>query len=205
MKRIFHVIALYLLLSCMYFITCASGAVHTKLGIVAGINYPIISLESSCAELSLKPKVGFRGGLSFNLDFHKNFYSRAEVLFNFTRITISDTQHHFSSQLKSTSIQIPLLIGAHFGAFHIFAGPQFNVLDDPKYDVLGERTLFGRIYPTVSYTAGLAILFFKRLSVEVRYNGLFNKLSNNYSYSLKHSEEIKTKCNGLSIGLGFQF
>lgn len=201
----FRTITIACIIACICCIAHASGAVHTKLGILAGINYPTAKLCEGPAQLDLRSKVGFRGGLSFDLNFHKNFFSRAEVLFNFTRIELNDPSHRFTSKLKSTSIQIPLLIGVRFGAFHILCGPQFNVLDDPKYDVCGERTLFGRIYPTVSYTAGIGVTFLKRLIVDLRYNGLFNRLTNNYSYDLKHSEEIKTRCDGLSIGIGFIF
>ena len=66
--------------------------------------------------------------------------------------------------------------------------------------------MFGQLYPTISYTAGVGISLFNRLLIDARVASGFKAMENCLSYDINHSESyIKTTMfNGVthpSIGL----
>ena len=55
----------------------------------------------------------------------------------------------------------------------IYAGPVFTVMNDCKQKSGGDLLDFGRVRPSVSYTAGAGIVLMRHLLIDVRYNGQF--------------------------------
>ena len=55
----------------------------------------------------------------------------------------------------------------------IFVGPVITLMNDCKQKSGGDLLDFGRIRPTLSYTAGVGVVARRHLLIELRYNGQF--------------------------------
>ena len=76
--------------------------------------------------------------------------------------------------LKSNSIDVPVLASFRLlTPLRIYAGPVFTVMNDCKQKSGGDLLDFGRVRPSVSYTAGAGIVLMRHLLIDVRYNGQF--------------------------------
>lgn len=121
---------------------------------------------------------GFHAGAFLRISL-LGFYVMPEVVFASTTydydVTIGSNPSQALKQ-QFNKINIPLLLGFHLGPVRINAGPAASILintpksliDDPDFPELYRSATFG-------YEAGLGFDLFKKLTLDLRYNGSLSK------------------------------
>ena len=139
-------------------------------GVVGGINIPDYTTNMDAADI--RNKLGWQAGIvtavklgAFAIE-PQIFYVRQGL-----RIRPSGKAE---INLKSNSIDVPVLASFRLlNPLRIYAGPVFTVMNDCKQKSGGDLLDFGRVRPSVSYTAGAGIVLMRHLLIDVRYNGQF--------------------------------
>ena len=186
-----------------------SGAprIRFEWGLTAGVTTPWIKGETSDGALRLSARTGFTVGFHAALRFNKWIALQPEVMYNYTPIRISDSDAGFYAKVKSQAVQVPVLCSFRLWVLRLNFGPVITLTDNPAYrDMNGEKVFFGRVYPTVSYTAGVGVSIMRHLLIDVRYNGRFNKTTNLVSYDAAHEgRELRTLTQSVQLKIGFLF
>ena len=91
--------------------------------------------------------------------------------------------------------------------FRINVGPVLTLMDNPSYkDRNGEKVMFGRLYPTVSYAAGVGVCLLNHFLIDLRFVSRFNKTTNYLSYdAATDGTEFKTTTHSVQLKVGFLF
>ena len=201
------VILLALVVTCSAMAKGGVAGLRTEWGVVAGVHQPIARFDMGSSTASLKAKTGATAGLHMGLRIVGVLGVEPEILYSYNKIALTDTEANFATDIKCHTLQVPVLLSLKFGMFKIVAGPQFTILDSPAYaDRKGEKVLFGQIYPTVSYTAGVGLCFFNRLLVDARVSSGFKAMENCLSYDITQSESyIKTTMFNAQLRVGVLF
>lgn len=186
----------------------AQARLQTEWGLVAGATYPIAKFEMGESTASVKPRLGWSGGLHMALKFGDNFAIQPEIIYTYAKVDISDVEQKFASQMKTNTLQIPVLFSLRFGStFRLNAGPVLTVMDNPTYaDLNGEKVMFGRLYPTVSYAVGIGLCLWKHFLIDLRAMSRFNPTTNYISYdAASEGQEIKTTIHNVQLRVGYLF
>lgn len=176
-------------------------------GLTAGVSYPFAKFEGEGLTARFSPKLGYSAGLHMALKFSDTFAIQPEIVYTYSKIDIRDEEQDFSSAIKSNTIQVPLLFSLRFSKFRVNAGPVITLMDNPTYaDRRGEKTLFGRLHPTVSYAVSVGVCLFDHLLIDARFMSRFNSLENYLSYDAAHEGTyLTTKAHYVQLRLGYLF
>lgn len=182
--------------------------IRTEWGIVAGVSYPWMRYdlpEGSTA--SLRAKMGYSAGIHIGIEFGNTFAIQPELLYTYSTIRINDPAAEFSTKVKSSTLQVPILFSFRLAFFRINVGPVLTLMDNPSYkDRNGEKVMFGRLYPTVSYAAGVGVCLLNHFLVDLRFVSRFNKTTNYLSYdAATDGTEFKTTTHSVQLKVGFLF
>jgi len=180
----------------------------TEWGLTAGVSYPWMNYDTQAhPTLNIQPKMGFSAGFHMALKFGRTFALQPELIYNYSPIRIIDPSAKFNSRVKSQSLQVPVLLSVRVWMLRFNAGPVITLMDNPVYkDNDGEKVMFGRIYPTFSYTVGAGVCILRHLLVDLRYNGRFNKSTNFMSYGASHEGfEFRTSTHNVQLKIGYLF
>ena len=163
-----------LLLSCWAIAPASAKLPFIEWGAVAGINIPEYSTSADFA--SVKNKLGWQAGIVTAVKFG-SVAVEPQILYVRQGLRIR-TEEGGELNLRSNSIDVPVLASLRFlKLFRVYAGPVFTVLNDCKPKSGGSDFDFGRIRPTVSYTAGAGVLL-RHILLDLRYNGEFRSKHN---------------------------
>lgn len=181
--------------------------VRVKLGVSFVGGYPFMATYDAGTSVDFSPKYALGGAFDFDVRFGKRFSLATDVVFKYTKIGITDQKHRFESSIGAFAIQLPIKAVLHLGRFALYTGPVITLMDDPSYYVNGEKTMFGRIYPTMTYTAGACFRIGGHLNVGISYDGAFNTMTNYYAYNMNPSDarEIRTQMSNVCLNVGFMF
>lgn len=182
--------------------------VRFEWGVTAGVtNSWIKSNLAADSGIKLSARTGFSAGFHAAVRFNKWIALQPEVLYSYTPIRISDSAAGFRTRVKAQSIQVPVMCSFRVWALRFNVGPVITLMDNPTYrDMNGEKVLFGRVYPTLSYTAGVGVCLMRHLLIDLRYWGRFNKTTNHLSYDAAHEgREFRTSTQSVQLKLGFLF
>lgn len=181
--------------------------VRFEWGLTAGITAPWT--ESNIADnlLQLKSRPGFTAGFHTAILFNKWIALQPEVMYSYSALRIKDSESGFRAKVKSQAIQVPVTCSFRVWALRFNVGPVLTLMNDPSYrDRNGEKVLFGRIYPTLSYTAGVGVCLMRHLLIDLRYCGHFNRMTNHFSYDAEHEgREFRTSTQSVQLKIGFLF
>ena len=180
---------------------------RTEFGIVAGVNQPFVRADMGQSTAALKAKMGFTAGLQMGLRLAGVIGVQPEILYSSYRIGVTDQKQNFTTDIKCNSLQIPVLLSLRLALVRINIGPVFTVMDNPTYLDRGEeKVMFGRLYPTVSYSAGVSVCFLKKLVVDARVSSGLKSMENFLSYDAKHQgSTIKTTTINAQLKVGVLF
>lgn len=180
---------------------------RTEWGITAGALVPFAKFHTEMPTAELKAKTGFTLGLHMALRIGGIFAIQPEINYSYFKINMNDSAVGFSSVAKSNTLQIPVLASVKLGFLRLNAGPVFTLMDNPTYkDLNGEKVMFGRIYPTITYTVGVSVLIAKHLYLDARFMSRFNSTENFLSYdSAMPGIDFKTNMHTLQLKVGFIF
>ncbi len=185
----------------------AAPGLRTEWGITAGLKHPFAKFHMGESTAELSSKTGFSLGLHMALRIGGMFAIQPEIEFSHLKININDPAMNFTSAVACNTLQIPVLASVKLGAFRINAGPVFTVMDNPSYgDRNGEKVMFGRIYPTISYTIGVSVLIVKHLYIDARFSGQFNATENFLSYdAAMQGIDFKMNMRAVQLKVGYIF
>lgn len=186
----------------------AQTRLRTEWGLVAGGSYPITKFDMGESTASIKHRIGWQGGLHMALKFGNTFAIQPEIIYTYAKVDIKDAEHSFAAQMKTNTLQIPVLFSLRFGSvFRLNAGPVLTVMDNPTYnDHNGEKVMFGRLYPTVSYAVGIGLCLWRHFLIDLRAMSRFNTTTNYISYdSATEGREIKSTIHNVQLRIGYLF
>jgi hypothetical protein len=156
--------------------------------------------------------------LQFRLNIGRTFGIQPEISYARSRIKISDEANGFSTKAKSNIVQIPMLLSFRIAMFRLNFGPVFTLMDDTSYQLARaddesiQQMPLGKIYPIVTYTAGISVRFAKVMMIDVRYADQFTdiKSDNQYLWTLdenkqKEAQTFRTSTRSVQLRVGVVF
>ena len=181
--------------------------VRTEWGVVAGVHHPLARFSMGDSSAKLKAQTGFTAGVHMGLRIVGVLGIQPEILYSYNKITLTDEPQKFKTDIKCNTLQVPVLLSLKAGLVRFNVGPVFTLMDNPTYaDRKGEKVMFGRLYPTVSYSAGVSLSLFKRLLVDARVGGGFKAMENCLSYDIAtEGSYIKTTMFNAQLKVGILF
>ena len=180
----------------------------TEFGLGVGAQYNWFSTQSISEGMTAQFQydMSYGAALQFRVNIGDFFGIQPEVAYSYGTIRIKDEPHSLSEKARLSLVQVPLLLSLKIAMFRINAGPVFTLMDAPYYTLIFEdnaqKCYLGRIFPTVTYTAGVSVKFAKCMMVDVRYLGQFmeKKAECEYLYSLNELEQQKAQRFKTRIG-----
>lgn len=166
--------------------------VSTEFGLSVGAqyNWQQVVPVSDVFTPSITSDVSFGASLQFRINIGKTFGIQPEVNYSYARLRIKDETHNFSTKAQHNLVQMPILLSFRIAMFRINFGPVISLMDNPTYNLVNgeeiKQMTLGRIYPTVTYAAGLSVKFARCMMIDVRYLGQFKDIEhhNEYVFSL---------------------
>lgn len=156
--------------------------VSTEFGLGVGARY---NLHFGVTPLSgdFSPKismpVSYGAALQFRLNIGRSFGIQPEISYarNYMEITDHQGGKEIRVKPKSNIVQIPMLFSVRIAMFRLNAGPVFTLMDESTYELaLGEdiqQLHLGRLFPSVTYAAGISVKFAKIMMLDVRFADQF--------------------------------
>ncbi len=185
----------------------AKGGVRTEWGIVAGVGYPWGKIHTEGIDTKITTQLNYTAGMHIGIRFGKHFALQPEILYTYSTLKLDESSAQFSTKVKAHLLQVPVLASLRLGAFRIQAGPVITLMDNPTYaDRNGEKTFFGHLYPTLTYTAGVGLCLLDHLLIDVRYQGVFNPSVHFISAeAATGGREFQSSMQNVQLKVGFLF
>jgi len=178
----------------MFFAVASSAQNFFEFGPKASINFSQFS--TNVDDLKSSMKSGFDAGLFFRIG--KTLYVQPEVLFAFKSSNLEDAYHQLKDSIKSSSIDVPILLGCKLvntSEFNLrfFAGPRFSFVVEDDFKSTYESAKFNF---SGQVGLGVDILIF---TLDFRYDfSLMNVAEDDL-------QDIKIKNNAYVLSLGLKF
>ncbi len=194
--------------------------VSTEFGLGVGGRYNWFQVMPISEGFTPKMTMQWSGGaaLQFRLNIGRSFGIQPEISYARSKVRIKDGTNEFSTNAKSNLVQVPLLLSFRIAMFRINFGPVFTLMDDTTYQLTRtedeglQQMHLGKLYPTVTYTAGISVRFAKVMMIDVRYADQFKdiKSENQYIWTLdenkqKEAQSFRTRSRSIQLRLGVAF
>lgn len=194
--------------------------VSTEFGLGVGARYNWFNVQPLCENFTPKMSMQWSGGaaLQFRLNIGRSFGIQPEISYARSSIKISDEVNGFSTKAKSNIVQIPMLLSFRAAMFRFNFGPVFTLMDDTSYQLARaedesiQQMPLGKIYPIVTYAAGISVRFAKVMMIDVRYADQFTniKSENQYLWTLdenkqKEAQPFRTSTRSVQLRVGVVF
>jgi hypothetical protein len=192
--------------------------VSTEFGLGVGARYNWFSMQSLSEGFAPNMSMQWSGGaaLQFRLNIGRSFGFQPEISYARSTLKIdgTDGNNTYNTKVKSNIVQIPMLLSFRLAMFRFNFGPVFTLMDNASYqlprvddDSIQEMHI-GKIYPSVTYAAGISVKFAKVLMLDLRYADQFTaiKSHNEYVWTLdenKQKEAWKFRTSTRSVQLRF--
>ena len=182
-----------------------SSDVRTEWGLTGACYYNDIAFDTKNIELDAKAKLGWGGGLHMAIKFGKFFALQPEINYERTKIDIkakTGLVNHQKYNITCNSLDIPVLASLRFGnLIRINAGPLFTLMNNCTYEEKdGTKVIFGTTRPTFGYTAGVAVVLFRRYMIDLRYIGYLKPSLCNLA-----GEDFDCTSKTFSLKIGYVF
>lgn len=181
--------------------------IRTEWGVVAGINQPFVRADMGQSSAALKEGMGFTAGLHMGLRIVGILGIQPEILYSYSKIGVTDEKQKFETDIKCSSLQIPLLVSLRLALVRFNIGPVFTVMDNPTYlDRKSEKVMFGAINPTLSYAVGASVCLAERVILDARVSSGLKSVENFLSYdATAEGHTIKTTTFNAQLKVGILF
>jgi hypothetical protein len=159
--------------------------------------------------------------LQFRLNIGRSFGFQPEISYARSDLRISDAggSSLYNIKVKSNIVQIPMLLSFRAAMFRFNFGPVFTLMDNATYqlpipneDNQFETVTVGKIYPTITYAAGISVKFAKVMMLDVRYASQFMdiKSENEFLWTLDQSKQgeawkFRTRTQSVQLRFGVVF
>jgi hypothetical protein len=193
------------------------GRVGTEWGLTGAVYLNTTTIDPAVSGIQLTPKLGYGAGLHMGLKIGNFFAIQPEVNYQRANIYVKlEDKKLLPTKVTTNTVDIPVLLSLRLAnVVRINAGPVFTVKNDCFYDLKNkdtkeyERFMFGQIRPTFGYSAGVALVLFRKYMIDVRYIGYFKtqKLESGKFNALNNFNEVEfgTQTNSLAIKIGYIF
>ena len=195
--------------------------VSTEFGLGIGARYNF-QFDTQPLSSDFTPKlsmpVSYGAALQFRLNIGRSFGIQPEISYARSTVKIKDEAHNFSTKAKSNIVQIPMLLSFRAAMFRFNFGPVFTLMDESTYQLANisdesiQQMPLGRLYPTVTYAAGISVKFAKIMMIDVRYADQFidTKAENQYLWTLDQNKQaqaqtFRTRCRSVQVRYGVVF
>lgn len=201
--------------------TPSQPKVTSEFGLGAGARYNFFKVEPLSTGLSPNMTMNWSGGaaLQFRLNLGRSFGFQPEISYAGAKLRISDGSGMglYDVKVNSNIVQIPMLLSFRAAMFRFNFGPVFTLMDNTKYQLVDtdntiKNMTIGRLYPTITYAAGISVKFAKVVMLDFRYANEFptnskgtfigNKLENSFLWTLdtqKQAEAWKFRTHTQSV------
>jgi hypothetical protein len=138
-----------------------------------GARYNFFDVHPISENFTPKMSMQFSGGaaLQFRLNIGRSFGIQPEISYARSVLKINDKTNNFSTKAKSNIVQIPMLLSFRAAMFRFNFGPVFTLMDEATYqlkDETDQQMYLGKLYPMVTYAAGISVKFAKIMMLDVR-------------------------------------
>lgn len=171
------------------------------LGVAARYNmFEVVPLSTDFSpEISMRMSYG--AALQFRLNLGRSFGIQPEISYARSTLRINDKMNNFSTKAKSNIVQIPMLISFRAAMFRFNFGPVFTLMDEATYNLVRvedesiQQMHLGRLFPTVTYAAGISVKFANIMTLDLRYADQFvdSKWENQYIWTLDETKQPKAQ------------
>ncbi|MCF8222443.1 MAG: PorT family protein [Bacteroidales bacterium] len=149
---------------------------------------------------------GFHGGAFFRISM-LGIMVQPEVLFSMAEnnMIVEDVTAG-TEELKSqkfNKLDVPIMLGAKLGPVRIMAGPAASVMISSASDLINDAE---NLYKTATfgYQAGLGIDLFKKLTLDVRYEGGLNNFGDEIEVG-GQTYTLDGRTNAIVVSAGIMF
>ena len=147
-----------------------------EMGISVGATAPFMTTHSSDG-VALSPKAGMRAALMMALMWDDEYALQMELAYLYNNIVAS--RQGVEYDVKANIMEIPIMFSYRgLGAMRFNVGPVLSLAASGKYSNGFERIEFGRVRPTLGYTAGVGVAITQRLIVDARFTGGLRRTDN---------------------------
>jgi hypothetical protein len=186
--------------------------VSTEFGLGVGARYNFqFNVTPLCENFTpkLTMPVSYGAALQFRLNIGRSFGIQPEISYARNQIKITDHQDgkEINVKAKSNIVQIPMLLSFRAAMFRFNFGPVFTLMDEATYQLADasdesiKQMPIGRLFPTVTYTAGISVKFAKVLMLDLRYADQFrgsemdkiDKRENQWVWTLDTTKQPKAQ------------
>ncbi|MDE6858484.1 MAG: outer membrane beta-barrel protein [Alistipes sp.] len=172
----------------------------------AGATLSEYSAHGTTAEIA--PKAGYHFSMAIGMLFHPNFAVVPELRFSHAAFDMTGRAGG-SSSVKGNTLDFPIRFEGRIlrGRLRFYAGPAFTLMDKYRFSYGGSTEEGMRIRPTVTYVAGIAGVPVRRMTVDVRFNGQFNRTEQIYGWRAADPDyaEYRLGIHGFSVSIGYLF
>lgn len=196
-------------------------SVSTEFGLGIGGRYNWFDVQPISQNFTpnISMMMSYGAALQFRLNIGKSFGIQPEISYAYSTIRITDSYNKFNTKAKSNVVQIPMLLSFRIAMFRLNFGPVFTLMDSTSYqladkdETIKQMTL-GKLYPSVTYAAGISVKVSRRMMIDARYADMFRpidiKSENAYLWTLDTAKQpeaqlFKTRCRSVQLRLGVVF
>ena len=194
--------------------------VTTEFGLGVGARYNWFNVQPISQDFtpSLSMMLSYGAALQFRLNIGRTLGFQPEISYARANVKINDTAHNFSKTAKSNIVQLPMLLSFRIAMFRLNFGPVFTLMDDTTYQLAKsddesiQKVPLGKLYPAVTYAAGISVKFAGIMMIDVRYADQFTniKSENQYLWTLDQNKQPKaqsfrTSTRSVQLRFGFVF
>ena len=174
--------------------------ISTEFGLGIGAQYNWFETMPVSADFTpnITMRMSYGGALQFRLNIGKFFGIQPEISYAKANLKINDNAHGFSAKASSNVVQMPLLFSIKLAMLRLNAGPVFTLMDDTTYNLaLSDDTLqqmpMGRLYPAVTYAAGVTLKLGRFMMLDLRYANQFCDIKSTNQYIWTHDTKKQPK------------
>lgn len=168
-----------------------------EMGVSIGATAALMNLDA--AGMDVSPKVGVRAALVMSLVWQQKYALQMELAYLHNRI--DTTLGAIEQDVKSNVMEIPIMFSYRgLGPMRFNVGPVLSLAASGRYGNGEERIEFGRMRPTVGYTAGVGVELTRHIVLDARFTGGLARTDNYFE-----GVEFRSSAYWATLGVSYVF
>ncbi len=203
-----------------YYMKSSSSKVSSEFGLGVGMRYNFFELVPVSANFAPKATMNLSYGaaLQFRLNLGTTFGIQPEIVYAYSTMKFKGGEIKSTIKAKSNLVQIPILLSFRIAMVRLNFGPVVTVMDNPTYQLANsednsiQQMPLGKIFPTITYTAGISIKMPKNTIIDIRYADQFKDIEsvNEFYWTLNRTEQaealkFRTRSRNIQLRFGLVF
>ncbi len=188
------------------FVFLAAGAMAAgplRIGFRGGAAVSTYSMDRVVVggtEIGSRPSsAGYQVGIAARLSIPGFIQIQPELVFHSFKYKYNVGNHH--ADIKTSRMELPVLVGFHISALRIFGGPVFRLSNSEKSSMRDFKVKYNDSTVAGQFGIGFDI---KKFFFDVRYTTYFGRVKNSISY-LSNTGAAKVRDDGFTFNMGFLF